>query len=296
MDADLLKKLLPHEYHAYLIRNGVRADSRGLTSHRSLTIKRDVLNQSVKLSLAGGPSANNQNSLSQTNLRVSSAIHQGNTLIIGQACVKPSDHAVLSVKPLSVSVQLIREIQTLVRRDMQEQKDQYFSDQVQSKLERLLNFTQLNEHKLEIKFSFNVLTDDGNLFCAITTLAMDLLGQIESTHSDIKLIQKLMWESTVCVVEDQMLADPTQEESYVTNNLLSVMVFEDGKTLLEKTQTVRTYTNAIQTLEQKPSTMNFEQIGKSIEYMKKQATSVFKILRDNMEQSENREYTISFNQ
>ena len=43
---DLLKKLLPHEYHSYLIRNGVRADSRGLTNHRSIVIKRNVLNQS----------------------------------------------------------------------------------------------------------------------------------------------------------------------------------------------------------------------------------------------------------
>ena len=40
---DLLKKLLPHEYNAYLLRNGLRSDSRSLTKNRDFRIKRGVL-------------------------------------------------------------------------------------------------------------------------------------------------------------------------------------------------------------------------------------------------------------
>ena len=43
MDSDLIKKLLPHEYTEYLIRNEVRSDGRTLDQHRPISIKRNVV-------------------------------------------------------------------------------------------------------------------------------------------------------------------------------------------------------------------------------------------------------------
>lgn len=37
-----------------------------------------------------------------------------------------------------------------------------------------MDFTSLRNNKQEIKYSFNVMTDDGNLVSAITAAAMDL--------------------------------------------------------------------------------------------------------------------------
>lgn len=93
---DLIKKLLPHEYHMYLMsqKDAVRADGRQLTEHRPINMQRGVL-----------PSLSDSQSI-----KVSSRARLGDTLVIGQASVRPNEHTVLREQPLTVNVQLLREM------------------------------------------------------------------------------------------------------------------------------------------------------------------------------------------
>ena len=103
--------------------------------------------------------------------------------MIGQAFLRDQDSAVLNEQPLSVKVQLPRDLQSNVRRDLQEQKETCFSQHFKKLLLLSIDFEKLSQlHgeqqiiKSELHFSFNVLNDDGNLSSSISTLAVDLLS------------------------------------------------------------------------------------------------------------------------
>eukprot|EP00347_Sterkiella_histriomuscorum_P007406 403349045 len=283
---ELLKKLLPHEYHQYLIRNGVRADSRTLTQHRPITVKRQVLQ-----------SYTNNNQQQQMNFRASGAVNQGKTLIIGQASLKNQDHATISERPLTLSIQLMRELQQQhVRRDYQGQKEFFYAHHIKKQVELCIDFSLIVNHEVrgEIIMTFNVLADDGNLVSAITCLAMDLILQLQHI-SNIKFVKQLCWESMIVISEGSLIADPSIEESYVSNNHLAVTIYEDGKQLIEKSESLRTYTSQMQQpLEFGSSTMSLDEISRGITYIQKLSKLVFIGLRTNEIDSEIKEFTISF--
>jgi len=51
-----------------------------------------------------------------------------------------------------------------------------------------------------------------------------------------------MWETILFAFEQNLVVDPSLEEMFVSNNLLSVTVFENGKQLIDKSLSLRTLT------------------------------------------------------
>ncbi len=56
---------------------------------------------------------------------------------------------------------------------------------------------------------------------------------------------------------------------FVSNNLLSITIFADGKTLVDKTLAIRTFTGQMQPLEHNSSTMSLLDIAKALDLAKK---------------------------
>ena len=80
-----------------------------------------------------------------------------------------------------------------------ELKDNYFSDLLKGKVLHVFDFTELSEKQQEVKLSFQVTTDDGGLLAALSTVAMDLIRQLEL--GGIKLKNQEMWQSTYMMAE-----------------------------------------------------------------------------------------------
>jgi hypothetical protein len=73
----------------------------------------------------------------------------------------------------------------LVRRDAQEAKEAYYSKWLSDKVLGCLTMSELEAQALELTLSFTVLVDDGNLPCALTMAALDLLRQSEFLRDDL---------------------------------------------------------------------------------------------------------------
>ena len=55
---------------------------------------------------------------------------------------------------------------------------------------------------------------------------------------------------------------------YVSNNILSITTFDTGKQLLEKNIGLRTFTGAIQPLEQNSQTISLSEMSKALQVAK----------------------------
>ena len=54
-----------------------------------------------------------------------------------------------------------------------------------------------------------------------------------------------MWQTVLFAFEDKIVIDPSQEEMYIANNLISITLYESGKQLIDKSLSVRTFTGQI---------------------------------------------------
>lgn len=75
---------------------------------------------------------------------------------------------------------------------------------------------------LEILMSLNVIQDsqtDGNMFCALSSVANDLLLQVHKNNQN--LVKNLFW-STICLkTQTKVVIDPQNlQESSLSNNLV----------------------------------------------------------------------------
>ena len=136
---------------------------RANNEHRALRISRGVL-------------TNKQDTKPSTvNITASNVIFLGSTQVIAQARLQNSEQTVLTNHPLTVSINLVKDIQNQIRRELQEQKEAFYTAWTLSRLNEVLNYQTLSEAQLEVKLTLNVVADDGNLVCAIAAAIVDLL-------------------------------------------------------------------------------------------------------------------------
>ena len=76
---------------------------------------------------------------------------------------------------MTVSVNLVKDIQNQVRRELQEQKEAFYTAWTVSRINQVLDFTTLSDMQLEFSVSINVVADDGNLVCTFTAAIVDLM-------------------------------------------------------------------------------------------------------------------------
>lgn len=82
-----------------------------------------------------------------------------------------------------------------------------------------------NKIPLQIVMSLNVIQDneqDGNLFCALSSVASDLLLQIYQRYvKGPKLVKKVFWSTIAFKSNSKVVIDPRNlQESSLSNNLL----------------------------------------------------------------------------
>ena len=83
---------------------------------------------------------------------------------------------------------------------------------------------------LQIIMSLNVIQDsqqDGNLFCALSSVANDLLLQIHQKYKKgPEMICKLFWSSVALKTSSKVVIDPQNiQESSLSNNLVMTTGF-----------------------------------------------------------------------
>jgi hypothetical protein len=111
-------------------------------------------------------------------------------MVLGQVCVRESQLKTIgSDIEFALKLSLPKDPRGLVRRDIQEEKEKQIEGLLKSKILDCLDFEfrskqmadgQENLKPLEILMSLNVIQDsqcDGNLFCALSSVANDLLLQ-----------------------------------------------------------------------------------------------------------------------
>jgi exosome complex RNA-binding protein Rrp42 (RNase PH superfamily) len=111
---------------------------------------------------------------------------------------------------------------------------------------------------MEVTLSFNVLADDGSLPTALMTAAWDLLTQLSNAYGrdptatlprkDLLKVPVWLTSMYMISVTGQLVADPTYEEMHISNNLLTITSMPDGKQLVDKTLSVRTYAGGTSTV------------------------------------------------
>jgi len=131
----------------------------------------------------------------------------------------------------------------MVRRDIQEEKERQVQGLLQNKIQQCLIINEigqtlyqedsmqidsaqaLQKTPLQIMMSLNVIQDneqDGNLLCALSSVASDLLLQIyQRFEKGEQLVQKVFWSSIAFKSNSKVVIDPRNlQESSLSNNLL----------------------------------------------------------------------------
>ena len=131
----------------------------------------------------------------------------------------------------------------MVRRDIQEEKERQVQGLLQNKIQQCLIINEISQTlyqedsmqidsaqalqktPLQIMMSLNVIQDneqDGNLLCALSSVASDLLLQIHQRfEKGEQLVQKVFWSSIAFKSNSKVVIDPRNlQESSLSNNLL----------------------------------------------------------------------------
>jgi len=131
----------------------------------------------------------------------------------------------------------------MVRRDIQEEKERQVQGLLQNKIQQCLIINEISQTlyqedsmqidsaqalqktPLQIMMSLNVIQDneqDGNLLCALSSVASDLLLQIyQRFEKGEQLVQKVFWSSIAFKSNSKVVIDPRNlQESSLSNNLL----------------------------------------------------------------------------
>ena len=77
-----------------------------------------------------------------------------------------------------MKVSLVKDMQDQLRRDLFEQKEAFYTEWLTSLIKSVLDFAPLGGQELHLKFK--VASDDGNLPCAFSFAALDLLTQVNA--------------------------------------------------------------------------------------------------------------------
>lgn len=230
MQFELLQKLLPHEMRHYVIETldvRLHGQQSGGTSSSLDPTSADLGDQLVRLSdhralLVHRGSSNQPTEEASANFAVFSTScrlgwQQDGTLVLGQACIRPSTSIVKSDDlTLSVKVTLPKDLSGTLRRDAVEEKQNQVQTFIHSKLRPCINFKCIEEARsgdgemreqdqidsssivakvpklntpLELHIHLHVIQDnqkDGNLHCAFLATANDLLLQIAESCKSSK--------------------------------------------------------------------------------------------------------------
>ena len=119
----------------------------------------------------------------------------------------------------------------MIRRDLIEEKESLIRTSLRKKLQPLLS----TQDQVELKFTFSVLVDDGNLMTALVAASNDLLVQVPGLVSP----NSLLWTCLLCCTDltkegqtlKQWIIDPNLEETVtLSENLLLVTFLKTGDT------------------------------------------------------------------
>lgn len=174
------------EKHTYMRKN---------TDFRGIRVKRGVISQVEGVKTRNTFSASN-------------VVFHGLSEVIAQGKLAPSEHTVLSSQPLTVKVQLVKDIQNQIRRELQEQKEAYFTQFVTQKLLSLLDFSPITAESMELSVYFNILSDDGSLPTSLMLAAWDLLKDLQNQYCSDKsvivprsqFLKVPVWFTVMCMV------------------------------------------------------------------------------------------------
>jgi len=166
---------------------GAEDDITRLSDHRPVQINRDVLKVHTQPS-------------EDFAVYTSSCRLGSETLVLGQVCVRPSQLKVIEKDlEFSLDMSLPKDPKGMVRRDIQEEKERQVQGLLQNKIQQCLIINEISQTlyqedsmqidsaqalqktPLQIMMSLNVIQDneqDGNLLCALSSVASDLLLQI----------------------------------------------------------------------------------------------------------------------
>ena len=143
----------------------------------------------------------------------------------------------------SLDMSLPKDPKGMVRRDIQEEKERQVQGLLQNKIQQCLIINEISQTlyqedsmqidsaqalqktPLQIMMSLNVIQDneqDGNLLCALSSVASDLLLQIyQRFEKGEQLVQKVFWSSIAFKSNSKVVIDPRNlQESSLSNNLL----------------------------------------------------------------------------
>jgi len=210
---------------------GAEDDITRLSDHRPVQINRDVLKVHTQPS-------------EDFAVYTSSCRLGSETLVLGQICVRPSQLKVIEKDlEFSLDMSLPKDPKGMVRRDIQEEKERQVQGLLQNKIQQCLIINEigqtlyqedsmqidsaqaLQKTPLQIMMSLNVIQDneqDGNLLCALSSVASDLLLQIyQRFEKGEQLVQKVFWSSIAFKSNSKVVIDPRNlQESSLSNNLL----------------------------------------------------------------------------
>jgi len=184
-----------------------------------------------------------------------------------------------------VKVSLVKDMQDQLRRDLFEQKEAFYTEWLTGLIKSVLDFAPLGGQELHLRLK--VASDDGNLPCAFSFTALDLLTQVDALNKKASLHQgapkSLMREAkffTTMVLQSmkgQFFVDPTFQEMFISNNHLVITLFPSGKQLVEKSLCFRTQASQVQPLEQKPQAMSLLDVASGVMLARKPALQAFKM-------------------
>ena len=134
------------------------------------------------------------------------------------------------------------------------------------------------------------MVDDGNLPCAFSMAASDLLTQLDklllesttvrSTTAN-PLLSKCPSFFTTMIAQSicgKLILDPSYDELHISNNLLTVTCLSTGKQLLDKSLAFRTPsggTSSVEPLELKPHSMTLLDLAQAVNLAKTASVVVF---------------------